>query len=191
MSMAENMMRSAVYRALCACLEMTPDSREASGLIRPVMPEGENPPRMPRNENVIYYDLLPENTPDAGYAVTAGENPEAGTVIPAVTSFMPYRLVLVCCGPGSEWNARRIRSFLYLDGSGYPRRILREAGIFPVPRPPMPVLLHEEAGGMIRRRADLVIRLGIRETISRSGRRYEILRAPAVILRDGRNDRQP
>ena len=55
--------RRAVYRALCACLEMTPESREASGLIRPVIPEGENPPRMPRSENVIYYDLLPENAP--------------------------------------------------------------------------------------------------------------------------------
>ena len=88
--------RRAVYRALCACLEMTPESREASGMIRPVMPEGENPPRMPRSENVIYYDLLPENAPDAGYAVTVAENPEAGTAVPAVTSFMPYRLVLVC-----------------------------------------------------------------------------------------------
>ncbi len=181
--------RRAIYRALCACLELAPDSREASGLIRPVMPQGENPPRMPRSENAIYYDLLPDTAPDAGYAAAAGENPEAGTAVPAVTSFMPYRLLLVCYGPGSEWNARRIRSFLYLDGSGYPRRILREAGIFPVPRPPMPVLLHEEAGGMIRRRADLLIRLGIRETIARSGRQYEILRAPAVILRDGRNGR--
>ena len=63
--------RLAVYRALCACLEMTPESREASGMIRPVMPEGENPPRMPRSENVIYYDLLPENAPDAGYAAAA------------------------------------------------------------------------------------------------------------------------
>lgn len=175
--------RRAVYRALCACLEMTPESREASGMIRPVMPEGENPPRMPRSENVIYYDLLPEDGPDAGYAVTAGENPEAGTAVPTVTTFMPYRLVLVCYGPESEWNARRIRAFLYLDGSGYPRRILREAGIFPVPRPPMPVLLQEEAGGMIRRRADLVIPLRIRETLARAGRRYGIAAAPAVILR--------
>ena len=172
-----------LFQALCACLEMTPESREASGMIRPAVPEGENPPRMPRSENAIYYDLLPENALDAGYAVSAAENPEAGTAVPAVTSFMPYRLVLVCYGPGSEWNARRIRSFLYLDGSGYPRRILREAGIFPVPRPPMPVLLQEEAGGMIRRRADLVIPLRIRETLARAGRRYGITAAPAVILR--------
>lgn len=174
--------RGAVYRALCACLEMTPESREASGMIRPAA-GGENPPRMPWSENVIYYDLLPENAPDAGYATAAAENPEAGTVIPTVTTFMPYRLVLVCYGPGSEWNARRIRAFLYLDGSGYPRRILREAGIFPVPRPPMPVLLQEEAGGMLRRRADLVIPLRIRETLARTGRRNGIAAAPAVILR--------
>lgn len=174
--------RGAVYRALCACLEMTPESREASGMIRPAA-GGENPPRMPKGENVIYYDLLPENAPDAGYTAIAGENPEAGSAVPAVMSFMPYRLVVVCYGPGSEWNARRIRTFLYLDGSGYPRRILREAGIFPVPRPPMPVLLQEEAGGMLRRRADLVIPLRIRETLARAGRRNGIAAAPAVILR--------
>ena len=44
-------------------------------------------------------------------------------------------------------------------------------------------LLREEAGGMIRRRVDLVIPLRIRETLARAGRRYGIAAAPAVILR--------
>ena len=67
--------RRAVYRALCACLEMTPESREASGMIRPVTPEGESPPRISRSENVIYYDLLSESAPDAGYTAAAAEKP--------------------------------------------------------------------------------------------------------------------
>ena len=132
---------------------------------------------------MIYYDLLPENAADAGYPVYTNENPQAASALPAVSSFLPYQLVIVCYGPECEWNARRIRSFLYLDGSGYPRSILRKAGTFPVPRPPMPVLLNEEAGGLIRRRADLVIPLRIRETLVRENRRFAINQVPAVILK--------
>ena len=177
-----NEMSGILFQALCACLELTPASRDASAIIRPANPEPENPPRPGRNDNVIYYDLLPENAPDAGYPVYTNENPQAASALPAVSSFLPYRLVIVCYGPECEWNARRIRSFLYLDGSGYPRSILRKAGIFPAPRPPMPVLLNEEAGGLVRRRADLVIPLRIRETLVRTGRRNTISQAPPIIL---------
>ena len=177
-----NEMSGILFRALCACLELTPASRDASAMIRPANPEPENPPRPGRNDNVIYYDLLPENAPDAGYPVYTNENPQAASALPAVSSFLPYRLVIVCYGPECEWNARRIRSFLYLDGSGYPRSILRKAGIYPVPRPAMPVLLNEEAGGLIRRRADLVIPLRIQETLVRTGRRNAIRHAPAVTI---------
>ena len=177
-----NEMSGILFRALCACLELTPASRDASAMIRPANPEPENPSRPGRNDNVIYYDLLPENAPDAGYPVYTNENPQAASALPAVSSFLPYRLVIVCYGPECEWNARRICSFLYLDGSGYPRSILRKAGIFPVPWPPMPVLLNEEAGGLIRRRADLVIPLRIRETLVRTGRRYGIASAPQIVF---------
>ena len=178
-----NEMSGILFRALCACLELTPASRDASAMIRPVNPEPENPPRPGRNDNMIYYDLLPENAPDAGYPVYTNENPQAASAVPAVSCFMPYKLVIVCYGPECEWNARRIRSFLYLDGSGYPRSILRKAGIFPVPRPPMPVLLREETGGLIRNRVDLEIRMRIRETLVRENRRFAINQAPAVIIR--------
>ena len=50
--------------------------------------------------------------------------------------------------------AHKIRSFLYLDGAGLPRQILRKAGIYPVPDPPVPHLLYEPEGSLWRRRAD-------------------------------------
>ena len=70
-----------------------------------------------------------------------------------------------------------------LDGNGYPRSILRKSGIYPIPRPPMPVLIREETGALFRPRADLEIRLRIRETLVRENRRSAITRTPAVILK--------
>ena len=68
---------------------------------------------------------------------------------------------------------------LYLDGSGFPRRILREAGIYPVPDPPQPSILYEEEGSLWRKRADLTISLRVQfETQALS--RGSIQSAPAV-----------
>ena len=71
---------------------------------------------------------------------------------------------------------------LYLDGSGFPRQILREAGIYPIPDPPPPSILYEEEGSLWRRRADLTISLRVREE-QRSSARGSITTAPAVIIR--------
>lgn len=172
-----------LFQALCACLEVSPSASASSALVRRAWQDPEPAPEPPRSRNVIYYDLLPETSPDAGYATYTHENPQAASAFPAVSSWLPYKLVVVCYGIDCEKNAEKIREFLYLDGSGYPRSILRKAGIFPMPRPPMPVLLNEEAGGLIRRRADIVISLRIRETLVRTGRRNTIQQAPAIILR--------
>ena len=71
---------------------------------------------------------------------------------------------------------------LYLDGSGFPRQILRNAGIFPVPDPPQLALLHEEEGSLWRKRADLTIQLRVRDEQTAQSRNA-ITTAPAVILR--------
>ena len=86
----------------------------------------------------------------------------SGSHVPVVCTTMKYQLIVVCYGPACEEYAMRIRHMLYLDGAGFPRRILREAGIFPVPDPPMPSLLHEEEGSLWRKRADLTIALRVR-----------------------------
>lgn len=71
---------------------------------------------------------------------------------------------------------------LYLDGAGFPRRILRAAGIFPVPDPPQPSLLHEEEGSLWRKRADLSISLRVKDE-QRAQSRGSIRSTPAVVFR--------
>ena len=176
---------TAIFQAICACLELSPSSAEASSLIRPFPNDPESPPPPPRSANVIYYDIRPEEAPDAGYPTYTAEDPTASSAKPAVSSFLPFRLILVCYGPDCERNAHRIRSFLFLDGSGYPRSILRKAGIYPIPRPPMPILLDEEDGHLLRRRADLVISLRVTDTLVRTGHRYGITEKPAVTITAG------
>ena len=176
-------MNAAIFQSLCACLEMSPSSAEASALIRPFPNDPENPPPPSRSMNVIYYDIRPEPAPDAGYQTFTASDPTATSAKPSVSSFLPYQLLLICYGPACEQNVMKIRSFLYLDGSGYPRGILRKAGIYPLPRPPMPVLIDEEEGGLLRKRADLTISLRVTDTQTRTNRRFGITEPPAVILR--------
>ena len=173
---------TAVFQALCACLELSSSSTEASALIRPFPNDPESPPPPPRSVNVIYYDIRPEEALDAGYQTFASADPTAMSARPTVSSFLPYRLTLICYGPDCERYAHRIRSFLYLDGAGYPRASLRRAGIYPVPRPPMPILLDEEEGALLRRRADLVIALRVKDTLVRENRRFGISEPPVIIL---------
>ena len=171
-----------VFSALCACLELSASSSEASALIRRAYQEPENAPQPPRNADVIYYDIRADDDPVSGFQTPTNDNPTSSSANPSVSSFLSYRLQIVCYGPRSEEYAHRIRSFLYLDGRGYPRQILREAGIYPVPRPPQPVILHEEEASLWRRRADLTISLRVRDILSRTGRRNSIFEAPAISI---------
>ena len=180
---SDSAFNTAIFRALCACMELSPSSAEASALIRPFPNDPESPPPPSRSTNVIYYDVRPESAPDAGYQTFTSEDPTVSSAKPSVSSFLPYRLTLVCYGPDCERNAHAVRSFLYLDGSGYPRSILRKAGIYPVPRPPMPILLDEQEGALLRRRADLSISLRVKDPLVREKRRYGITEVPAIMLK--------
>ena len=173
---------TAIFDAFCACLGLKRDSREAAALIHEAYAEPENAPRPPRNRNVIYWTLLQDPAFDP---VSIAYNPEpagAGRNSVTVYTTLKYQLIIVCYGPDAEEYALRIRSMLYLDGSGFPRRILREAGIYPVPRPPQPVILHAEEASLWRRRADLTISLRVKDTLQRTGRRFSISDPPAIIL---------
>ena len=174
---SDSAFNTAIFQALCACLELSPTSAEASALIRPFPNDPESPPLPPRSTNVIYYDIRPEEAPDAGYPTCTAEDPTASSAKPAVSSFLPFRLILICYGPDCERYAHRIRSFLYLDGNGYPRSIL-------IPRPPMPILLDAEEGALLRRRADLTISLRVKDTLIRTERRYGIMDPPAIVIND-------
>ena len=170
---------TAIFDALCACLNLS--AAEGIKLIHEAYAEPENAPRPPRNRNVIYWTLLQDPKADPVSTSWNAEAGIAGSHIPTVCTTLKYQLIIVCYGPACEEYALRIRHMLYLDGSGFPRRILRDAGIFPVPDPPMPSLLHEEEGSLWRKRADLTISLRVREE-ERGQSRNAIASAQAVIL---------
>ena len=172
-------MNETIYSALCACFGLSASSSEAAILIREAYQEPENAPRPPRNTDVIYYSLEPDTAPESP-AVYGSESPSAASHTPMVSSFSAWRLQVVCYGPHALENARKIRAFLYLDGSGYPRSTLRKAGIYLVPDPPEPQLLHEPEGSLWRERADLTVFLRAEETQQHPNRRNAIRTAPAI-----------
>ena len=169
---------AAIFDALCACLNLS--AAEGVRLIHEAYAEPENVPRPARNRNVIYWTVLQDLSADP---VSTVYHPEggAGRNTPVVYTTLKYRLIIVCYGPASEAYAQRIRHMLFLDGAGFPRRILRNAGIFPVPDPPQPALLHEEEGSLWRKRADLTISLRVRDE-QRAQNRGSINSTPAVII---------
>ncbi len=177
-------MNTILFSALCACFGLQSSSAAAAVLIREAYAEPENAPRPPRNTDVIYYSLEPDAAPEPP-KVYAAENPSAASHTPTVSSFSAWRLQVVCYGPHALENARKIRAFLYLDGSGYPRSILRKAGIWPVPDPPEPQLMHEPEGSLWRQRADLTVSLRAEEKETHPVRRGAVASVPAVVIRRG------
>ncbi|MBR2660581.1 MAG: hypothetical protein IKE15_04185 [Clostridia bacterium] len=170
-----------IFDALCACLNLDKSSADAIALIHEAYAEPENVPRPPRNRNVIYWTVLQDLSADPVSTEYNAGNSTAGTHFPIVCTTLKYQLIIVCYGPAAEEYAHRIRSMLYLDGAGFPRQILRFAGIFPVPDPPQPSLLHEEEGSLWRRRADLTISLRVR-CEQAAPARNSIRPAPAVVI---------
>ncbi len=169
---------TAVFDALCACLNLS--ATEGIRLIHEAYAEPENTPRPPRNRNVIYWTVLQDPSSDPVSTEWNAEAGTSGTHVPTVCTTLKYNLVIVCYGPACEEYARRIRHMFYLDGRFFPRQILRDAGIFPVPDPPQPSLLHEE-GSLWRKRADLTIFLRVRDE-QRARARGSIASPPAVII---------
>ena len=171
--------RTVLYQALCVCFGLSPSSSDASILIREAYREPENAPRPPRNTDVVYYSVTPDSAPEAP-PVYSADNPVSASHVPSVSTFAAYCLQAVCYGPHALENARKIRVFLFLDGAGFPRSILRKAGIRPVPGPPEPMLLHEPEGSLWRHRADLIVSLRVEEKETHPGRRGAVTVAPAV-----------
>jgi len=173
-------MNEIIYNVLCACIGLSRSSEQALALIRQAYTEPENSPRPARMADVIYWSLSPEEAEDpASYGEA---DVSFGSHKPIVHRYLAYQLLIICYGPACEVYAHKIRSFLYLDGAGLPRQILRKAGIYPVPDPPAPQLLYEPEGSLWRRRADLTIPLRVRDTLVYSNPRGAITSPPAVNL---------
>ncbi len=157
-------MTIAIYRALCACFALPPLSSEASVLIREAYQEPENAPRPPRDTDVIYFSIEPDSAAAEPPPEYTKETASGVSYTPVIASFAAWCLRIICYGPQALANARRIRTFLYVDGAGTPRCILRKAGIRPIPEPPEPLLLHEPEGSLWRLRCDLTIQFRREET---------------------------
>ena len=178
-------MNDTIYSALCACFGLTPTSSDASVLIREAYQEPENAPRPPRNTDVIYYSCAPDTAAQEAPPAYSAENPAQASHVPVVSSFSAWTLQIVCYGPHALTKARKIRAFLFVDGSGMPRSILRKAGIRPVPDPPEPMLLHEPEGSLWRQRADLTVSLRAEETQIHPACRGAVTVPPAVTIHSG------
>ena len=171
-----------MYHALCACFGLTSSSTQASILIREAYQEPENAPRLPRNTDVIYYSVSPDVSAQEAPASYGADNPALASHTPVVSSFSAWTMQVICYGPHALTNARKIRSFLFVDGPGFPRAILRNAGLYPVPDPPEPMLLHEPEGSLWRQRADLTVSLRAEEKETHPTRRGAIMVPPAVVI---------
>ena len=53
-------MNETVFKALCACLGLSPSSEQALSLIRQAYTEPENTPQPARSAEVVYWSLSPE-----------------------------------------------------------------------------------------------------------------------------------
>ena len=175
-------MTAIIYQTLCTCLGLPSSSAQASALIREAYQEPENAPRPPRSTDVIYYSVVPDTVAAEPPAAYAAENTASASHTPAVSSFSAWTLQIICYGPHALTNARKIRAFLYVDGPGFPRAILRNAGLYPVPDPPEPMLLHEPEGSLWRTRADLTVSLRAEEKETHPTRRGAVTVAPAVVI---------
>ena len=147
----------AVFQALRAALLLSPEEA-SSHLFRAYA----NPPPVEpsTSEDFCYYHLQT----DPNSAVLQETSLDSDT--PEVFSFSPCTLTLVCYGPDCEAWAHRLQSFLFLDGAGEPRQLLRSVGLFPIPYRRPPSILFEESGKTFRKRADLVIPLRLRSNES-------------------------
>ena len=168
----------AVFRALAAALGLSPDSAEAARMIRRAYTNPAPPPPA-EGEDAVYFDLRPEGR--------APDWTETGTRDGCNRFFRltPYRLQLVFYGPRAEDLAWRGFHRLFEDGWQRPRRILRGAGIYPLPRPSGPVPVREELEKYHRPRMDLSLEMRVAAEITVPGREAAVAVPPEVLVHCG------
>lgn len=142
----------AVFSALAAALDPDGASPEAAGIIRQAF-VNPAPPPPGKDADAVYYSLQPD--PSAPVLTESG----SGAGASGFFRFAPYRLDLVFYGPRAEALAWKVYHRIFADGYGQPLRILRAAGVRPVPRPAAPELIREEWEKQHRLRADLTVHL--------------------------------
>ena len=117
---------TAIFDALCACLNLNRNSTAAAALIHEAYAEPENTPRPPRNRNAIYWTVLQDPAPDPA-ATTYGTEGGAGRNTTVVYTTLKYQLIIVCYGPATR---RKVPS----GGSVWTWRSSSASGTNSVPR---------------------------------------------------------
>ena len=182
MAVAEDdLIQSAIYRALCACLNLDPSSEAAKAMVILAYQDEEGNPSPPRRRDVVYYTMLKGDEGNDGKQVYGSISQTSGTQRPSVISYLSYQLIVTCYGTNAEKNAHRIRSFIFLDGQNFPRKILRDYGIYLVYPAPQPFVGHEQDGALWRRRVDLIVDMKVRDEIIYGPMRGTVLEAPRII----------
>ena len=125
----------------------------------------------------------PDGAAQEAPPVYDAEDPGGGSHAVTVSRFSAWTLQVICYGPHALANARKIRAFLFVDGPGFPRRILREAGLYPVPDPPEAMLLHEPEGSLWRTRADLTISIRAEEKETHPVQRGAVVVPPLIWIK--------
>ncbi len=165
----------AVFRALAAALGLSPDSAEAARMIRRAYTNPAAPPPA-EGKDAVYFDLRPEGRPpDWTETVTRDGH----------TRFFrlsPWRLHLVFYGPRAEALAWQVYHRLFEDGWQRPRRILRRAGIYPLPRPAGPVPVREELEKYHRPRMDLSLEMRVAAEITGPDGEVAAVAVPPEVL---------
>ena len=149
-------------------------------MIIPAYQEPENGPRPPRNKDLVYYYLVTDDAEGARYQTV-----EIRNRVMKVSSFTGYQLVIICYGPHCLENAHTIRYFLYLDGYGMPRGMMRKHGIYPIPSSGLPSVSWEEDGSLWRKRADLTVELRMVETKEYPEEQGVVRVAPGIVIHRG------
>ena len=166
-------LQRAVWQALRAALELT----EEEAACRVLRAYADAPPaEPPPSETVCYYHLrsAPRSPDFRESALEQG--------VPVSASFLPCDLILVFYGPDGEAWAHRVLDFLPMDGPGSSRRILRAAGLYPVPSGPGPAVLYEERGKTFRKRTDLALSLRLLSNESWPHPVSAVARAPDIAV---------
>ena len=176
----EQMPNGLFFEILCSAMGLDPESQEASEMIIPAYQEPENAPRPSRKKDLVYYYLITDDVEEARFQTEEIRNRKM-----KVSAFPGYQLVIICYGPHCLENAHTIRYFLYLDGKGMPRGIMRKHGIYPIPSPGLPAVSWEEDGSLWRKRADLTVQLRKREERIDNAEQGMIQVAPGVVIHSG------
>ena len=152
----KDVVKNAVYEALCAAFSLSPSSGEALARFVPAYMDNDTTPQAKRNVDVCYiYTELQQGTQ---FNYIHPEINAMGKIV--MKKKIPVSVTLYFYGPNAYKDSEFFWSFFLYDyGVRSPRAVLRNLNIVPTAYPERPTTLTEDEGTYKRLRADLVLPL--------------------------------